>query len=183
MRTSGHLHSTTIALVFILHFNTSVTVFEGLLFLIGSIFLDGDYIIAKMVFKVENHRNFITHSTIFYFVLIFFTILLHSFLFWLFAGSLFHLVFDVFDWGLPLLPNRFFTPHLLEVPVNKKEIYFFQAYFENKIILSLELLFLVGFIFSLFFLNYQIVAFAIFLEICVIGEFLFQLNGIYFNNV
>ena len=141
MRPSGHLQSTTIALVFLFSFNSSLTVLEGALFLLGSLFLDVDYIISKNIFKIDNHRNFITHSVLFYLFLILLTILTHSYFFWLFAGSLFHLFFDIFDWGLPLHPYRFFTPHLIDDPVNKKEKYFFKNYFENKIIYSLELLF------------------------------------------
>ena len=174
MRSSGHLHSTTIALVFIFIINTSITLLEGSLFLIGALLLDGDFYISKKIFKIENHRNFPTHSVFLYLILLPLTLLIHSILFWLFAGCFFHLFFDIFDWGLPIIPEKIVTPHLLQVPANKEEQYFFQTYFSNKFIYGIEILFFIGFIVSLFLLKLELVLLALVMELFVVLEFLFQ---------
>lgn len=177
MRPSGHLHNTSIALAFLFTLFHNFSILEGVLFLSGSLLLDGDFFISKKLFKIANHREFLTHSVLFYIILIILCLITHFVLFWLFLGALYHLFFDLLDWGLPLIPfrhNTYFTPHLLEVPTKLDEVYFFKTYFNNKIIFISELLFLLGFIVSLAFLPVDFIILLLLIEILVISEFTFQ---------
>ena len=177
MRPSGHLHSTAIALAIFFTLNQSFTVFEGFLFLSGALLLDGDFFVSKFLFHVANHRNFITHSVVFYLILIFLSFVSHSVFIWLFLGALYHLCFDIFDWGIPLVPfktSTFVTPHLLQVPAQLDEINFFRTYFSNNIIKLVEIALVLGFIISLLLVPLELVILLLLLEALVVSEFLFQ---------
>ena len=179
MRPSGHVHSTTIALALLFGFMHSFTQLQGFLFLLGSLLLDNDYHISKRIFKQANHRDFITHSILFYLILIPLCFLGHLEIIWLFIGAFFHLSFDLLDWGLPLLPfrpNTYITPHLLTVPSQIDEIYFFKTYFGNKIILLVEIVLFIGLILSLAFLPLNLLILVLMVETLVLAEFLFQLT-------
>lgn len=175
MRPSGHLHSTVIALALLYHFIPSFSLLEGALFLAGAVLLDGDFIVSKKFFHMGNHRMFLTHSMPFFVILILISLFTHFILLWLFLGALYHLSFDIFDWGIPIVPfqaDTFFTPHILQVPPRSDEKYFFQAYFGNNIIKLLEIVLLVGFIGSIFFLPVDIFVVVVGLEGLVISEFI-----------
>ncbi len=181
MRPSGHLHTTTIALAFLFSFLHNFSLFEGVLFLLGSLLLDGDFFVSKKIFKIVNHREFITHSFLFYFGLIILCLMSHIILLWVFLGALYHLLFDLFDWGLPIIPfkhNTYFTPHLLKVPSNLEEVFFFKTYFSNKIISLAEIVFLVGFVLSLPLIPVDFIILLLLIEILVLSEFTFQFRKI-----
>lgn len=177
MRPSGHLHSTSIALAIFFTINNSFTVLEGVLFLSGALLLDGDFFVSKFLFHINNHRNFITHSVVFYIILIFLTYVTHSLLIWLFLGAFYHLCFDIFDWGIPLVPfktNTFVTPHLLQVPAQLDEVYFFKTYFGNNTIKIVEIVLFLGFIISFLLLPLELDLLLLLIEWLVFSEFLFQ---------
>lgn len=181
MRPSGHLHSTTIALAIIYQFIPSFSILEGVLFFSGVMLLDGDFIVSRKLFHIQNHRLFITHSILLYIILIILSFSTHVILFWLFLGAFYHLCFDVFDWGIPLIPfqtETYFTPHLLQVPPQLDEIYFFKTYFSNKTINLLESVLLVGCIGSLFFLPIPLMVLVVLVEVLVIAEFLFHYRNL-----
>ena len=177
MRPSGHLHSTSIGLAFLFTLFHSFTLINGVFFLSGSLLLDGDFFVSKKFFNIANHRDFITHSILLYVVLIIVCYIGNLDLIWLFLGSFYHLCFDLFDWGLPILPFKiitYVTPHLLTIPSNLDEIYFFKTYFSNKQILASEIILAIGFICSLVFLPVEMIALIIVIELLVIIEFVFQ---------
>jgi len=179
LRASGHLHSTTTFVMILFQFNTSLTVLEGALFLIGAMLLDGDFFVSKFFFKIPNHRNFITHAPLLYVILLPLTYLVNPILVWLTCGAIFHLLFDVFDWGLPLKPTTMVTPHILQVPPITEEKYFFKAYYSNKNILFIEGTLLLCFILSLLVLQKELVYFALFIELFVISENIYQYSKIH----
>ena len=177
MRPSGHLHSTSIGLAFLFTVIHSFTIINGVLFLSGSLLLDGDFFVSKKIFNIPNHREFITHAIVLYIMLSIVCYIIHLDLIWLFLGAFYHLCFDLFDWGLPILPFKittYVTPHLLTIPSNLDEIYFFKTYFSNKAILISELMLIIGFICSLFFLPIEMITLIIVIELLVIIEFMFQ---------
>ena len=177
MRPSGHAHATTIALALLYFFISNFNLLEAILFLSGSLLLDGDFVVTKIIFKMKNHRDFITHSYLIYLILIILSYIFHLIFIWLFLGALYHLCFDVFDWGLPILPfnpDLYVTPHLLIVPSQLEEVYFFKTYFRNKFIYFLEIFLFLGFIVSILFLPLILIVLVSAIEIMILAEFLFQ---------
>jgi hypothetical protein len=177
MRPTGHLHSTTIGILLLFQFVTNFDYLSAGLFLLGSMSLDVDFLLSHKFFKNMNHRLFITHSPLLYIILIIICYFYNINLIWFFLGSLFHLIFDTFDWGLYLLPisdSRFLTAHILTPPAILEEKYFFERYFGNKYIKTIEILLGIGFIISIIHLPIPILIIILFFELGVIIEFGFQ---------
>ncbi|MHA2295405.1 MAG: metal-dependent hydrolase [Candidatus Hodarchaeales archaeon] len=116
----------------------------AILFLIGSIVPDLDFIPAIIMHR--NHREFLPHWLLFWFFgLIFVVIIGSEILSVLFIGGLFHLVLDFLDWGLkPLQPFHGFETRGL-IPIDETfntQKVFFQAYYQSKLIVTIESLLL-----------------------------------------
>jgi hypothetical protein len=131
--------------------------------------------------KGSNHREFITHYPAFYLLLLLVASSLSSILLiWLFLGTLFHLVFDWFDWGLPVFPftkKNISTPHLLQEPsFSNNEIEFFKIYWTNKIILFIELVLLFGFVLSFFYIPTHIFLLIVGIDIFLTLEIILNLR-------
>ena len=175
MRPSGHIHSAVITTFIIFKLNPSVDILSGACFIIGVMLLDADFILALSNLGPDNHREFISHNIFLYIILVPFAFLVNNYLFWLIFGCLFHLLFDLFDWGLPLRPTTFVTPHILQVPENKQESYFFKTYFSNRLIQGFEIIMFSGFFIATLLLNNELVYLIAFIEFFVVLEFLYQL--------
>lgn len=175
MRSTAHLHSATIALLFIYHLNSQVDTLIGVFFLFGVMGLDADFILAKIVFKIQNHRDFITHNIFVYLILLPIAYSFNPYLFWLILGAIYHLLFDLFDWGLPLKPTSIVTPHILIVPESKEEVYFFKTYFNNIVIRFVEIVLFSGFLATLLQFDNVLIYFILVIELVVLAEFFYQI--------
>ncbi|MHA2295407.1 MAG: metal-dependent hydrolase [Candidatus Hodarchaeales archaeon] len=114
----------------------------AILFLVGSVVPDLDYIPAIMMHR--NHREFIPHWLLFWFSGVVFIIVIGSeILVVFFIGGFFHLVLDLFDWGLkPFQPFHGFETRgfiVVDETFNTQKV-FFQAYYQSKPIVLVELL-------------------------------------------
>ena len=149
MRPSGHLSSAVIVWTLLSVVVPHVSFLNFSLFLTGAICLDID-LLAKRVLHQKNHRRYLTHYPIFWFIIgiISYTFSLSE-LFYLSCGALTHLLTDFIDWGIPLAPTSSakVLPHILHVPQEiMEEKYFSSIYWSNKVMKILEILF---FIFAL----------------------------------
>ena len=181
MRPTGHIHSASIALALLLVYNDHISLTNMILFLCGSILVDIDIIFSYVSPSRKNHRKFLTHYPPIYLILILVFVFLEiSSLVWFIGGVLFHLCFDWFDWGLPyvpLYPNAKLTPHLLTEPVHvNDEMYFFEEYWSNKIILILEAILFLGFICSIFILPLNIILVIVVIDIFLTFEIVLHLS-------
>jgi hypothetical protein len=128
------------------------------------VFLDID-IIGKKIFSEKNHRRYITHSPIFWVVVMIISYLFSiEVFFWIGLGSFSHLVLDILDWGIPYLPTKYsgLFPHLLQVKSTfNSEKDFSYIYWNNIIILRLEQLFFLAsiLIIVVLFINYTDISF------------------------
>lgn len=178
MRPTGHLSASTIFIGFIYYFNPSTNITLVLAFLFGSLVIDIDYTF-RFVLEEENHRTYFSHYLPFWLslILIFSLFQVRLGIFFT-AGAIFHLLFDWFDWGLPMVPhthNSPLTPHLLKKP-NKimPESYYFSQYWKNPIIIGLEIALLIFAILTLFFVPFELVLIILLFGFVTYGEFLFR---------
>lgn len=173
MRPSAHFYSGLIFWFILFVLNLSNLEYDLIFFITPVIILDLDYL-GKFIFIEQNHRKYLTHSPTLWFVFLVGTYLIQfKILFWISLGFLFHVIIDIIDWGIFLIPikNIKQTPHLLKVnKFMKTEKDFSIVYWNNKSILILELtLFLIS-VFILIFLT--IIDTNIFLLIYIIILFL-----------
>lgn len=159
----------------------------GIIFLAGSVLIDLDSILSTFL-KEKNHRFYIFHSLLFWiFLSIIFLILRYTitefFDYFLYfgLGAICHLLFDLLDWGLPLLPlpkfRKIYLGILKEENLEVKPEYFFlKKYWNNKIMIFIELLF-----FSLSFLGWFLIPDQLIIGTACIGLiaylfFIFEMN-------
>ena len=135
----------------------------GIIFLAGSVLIDLDSFLSTFL-KEKNHRFYIFHSLLFWiFLSIVFLILRYTttefFDYFLYfgLGAICHLLLDLLDWGLPLLPipkfRKIYLGILKEENLEvKPEYYFLKKYWNSKVMIFIELLF-----FSLSFLGWFLI--------------------------
>ena len=178
MRPSAHFHSAISMLGLIYIFNPSFSIFYSTLFIIGCLAIDLDFLWSLVSNSSSNHRLYITHYPLLYVLLLLLSYLLNlDYLIFLFAGALYHLFFDWFDWGLPIIPfmsEKYMTPHLLHIPEGRKmnsESDFFKLYFNNKFIRNLEIILLAGFLLAFIYLPDELKIIVIIIEVLIVMEF------------
>lgn len=178
MRPTGHLNSTTIALGIFNYFNSNLDIILSFVFLLGAIIIDFDYFLKK-IFIETNHRRYFTHYLPFWISLSIIIIQLQIYVFLYFIlGICFHILFDWFDWGLPMIPhkrNSSLTPHLLKIPnlnLNKNELLFYRIYWNSKAIIIIEMLLLIGSLISIQTIPHELAFVIIGLAILAYGEVL-----------
>ncbi len=131
-------------------FSGDVTTNLFVLFLIGNVIPDFDYVILNFLpekYKLRNHRDFFTHWPVVWLFCIFIAMFLkNDFFLWFSMGGLSHLVLDTVDWGVAwLVPIKNGKISLLslqnQVQSTWRLKHFLVAYYKNKVILMLEALF------------------------------------------
>lgn len=160
MRPTAHLHFSLIIVFLLEMYSTNFLNIYAVFLVCGSVFIDGD-ILLKIFFKERNHRRYVTHSILFWFILgVIFYLSKVYYLYFFTIGVMFHLLLDLVDWGLPLiphLPNQKLTPHLLkrDDDENRKKAYI-NIYWKNKIILLIEIILLISGVTAFIFLNWRL---------------------------
>ncbi|MFW9995726.1 MAG: metal-dependent hydrolase [Candidatus Odinarchaeota archaeon] len=123
-------------------------------FIIAAVIPDLDYI-PGIIYK-RNHREYPPHYFILWFLTMVVAMIFSSEILFIFsAGGLFHLLFDLIDWGMkPLQPfHGYESRGLLTIDETiKSQKDFFRAYYSNRTILLLEIM-LVALSVLLVFLN------------------------------
>ena len=163
MRPTTHFHS-SLFLLGIIYLNIpDFSWILGTIFLAGSVLIDLDRFLSTFL-KEKNHRHYVFHSLLFWIFLsaIFLTLRYTTTEFFDYflifcLGAIWHLLFDLLDWGLPVLPLKKFRKIYLgllkeENLVDKSEYFFLKKYWSNKVIILIELLF-----FSLSFLGWFLI--------------------------
>ena len=147
--------------------NSDFSWISGLLFLGGSVIIDID-VIFSMFIEEKNHRYYITHSFLFWVILIIIFLILRftltiffDYFLYLIIGIIWHLLLDLIDWGLPILPSkkvsRIYLGFLKEdANIEKNSSYFLKTYWSNKLILSIELLLFASSLLGWFFVPYEL---------------------------
>jgi len=187
MRPTAHFHS-SLFLLGIIYLNIpEFSWVIGIIFLASSVLIDLDSFLSSFL-KEKNHRFYIFHSLLFWiFLSAIFLILRYSttvfFDYFLYfgLGAIWHLLFDLLDWGLPLLPlPKFrkcylgiFKKENLEV---KTEHFFLKKYWNSRVMIFIELLF-----FSLSFLGWFLIPDQLIIGTASIGFatylfFIFEMN-------
>ena len=128
MRPTGHFSTSIIAIGILYYCNLILNPIYLFMFLIGNISIDFD-IIFTQILKEKNHRRYLTHYLPFWVLISIIAYFVNLLIFFFSIGICYHLLFDWFDWGLPIIPhkqNSPLTPHLLKGhDKNLPESYFF----------------------------------------------------------
>ena len=187
MRPTTHFHS-SLFLLGIIYLNApDFSWVLGTIFLASSVLIDLDSFLSAFL-KEKNHRFYIFHSLLFwiFLVAIFLTlrytasVFFDHFLYFC-LGTICHLLLDLFDWGLPLLPlskfRKIYLGILREENLETKPKYFFlKKYWSSKVMIFVELLF-----FSLSFLGWFLIPDQLIIGTACIGLvtylfFIFEMN-------
>ncbi len=152
MRPTTHFHS-SLFLLGIIYFNIpDFSWIFSIIFLAGSVLIDLDSFLSIFL-KEKNHRHYIFHSLLFWiFLSAIFLILRYTtteffdYFLCFSLGAIYHLLFDLLDWGLPLLPlpkfRKIYLGILKEENLEVKPEYFFlKKYWNSKVMIIIELLF------------------------------------------
>jgi hypothetical protein len=163
MRPTTHFHS-ALFLLGIIYLNVpDFSWILGLIFLAGSVLIDLDSFLSAFL-KEKNHRFYVFHSLLFWiFISVIFLILRYTttdffdYFLYFSLGAIWHLLFDLLDWGLPLLPlpkfRKIYLGLLKEENLKVKiENFFLKKYWNSKVMIFVELLF-----FSLSFLGWFLI--------------------------
>lgn len=146
MRPSGHLSSAIIVWILVSLFTHQVYFVNFCSFLIGTVFLDIDFL-GKLFFHQKNHRRYITHYPLFWLIIGVLSYLFSlSELFWFSCGALTHLLTDFIDWGIPLAPTSSaeLLPHILVLQLDTtNEKVFSRIYWSNNSMKRLEIIFFI----------------------------------------
>lgn len=145
-----HIHLIFSLSLINLFLSSHFTELDALLFIIGSVIVDIDYLVYS------NHRKAVTHKPIIYFILFIIFILLSSPLAVFFLAILIHLVTDIIDWEIELFYP--FSTHKISMCnldynefSNSGGLDFLKDYYSHKSIIISELMFFFLFIFSIFY--------------------------------
>lgn len=182
MRPTGHVHSASLVLVFFYHSISNFQELYALFFLLGVMIVDLDGLYVILFKKRLNHRMFLSHYPGLYLILLFLTYLTNNeVLSWLLVGILYHLVFDTFDWGLPLFPfnkHNIITPHLLQVSQIRSngEFDFFKVYWSHSTFRYFELFLFAGFLLTVFFLPIEIFLLIVLIDIILMMEIIHNIK-------
>ena len=175
MRPTAHFHSSLFLLGVIYLNMPDFSWILGIIFLAGSVLIDLDSFLSTFL-KEKNHRFYIFHSLLFWiFLSIVFLILRYTttefFDYFLYfgLGAICHLLLDLLDWGLPLLPIPKFRKIYLGIIKEenlevKPEYYFLKKYWNSKVMIFIELLF-----FSLSFLGWFLIPVPLIIGTACIG--------------
>lgn len=175
MRPTTHFHS-SLFLLGIIYLNAPDFSWAlGTIFLASSVLIDLDSFLSAFL-KEKNHRYYIFHSLLFWTFLatIFLTLqytvsVFFDYFLYFCLGAIWHLLLDLFDWGLPLLPHskfrKIYLGILKEENLEVKPKYFFlKKYWNSKVMIFIESLF-----FSLSFLGWFLVPNQLFIGTASIG--------------
>lgn len=175
MRPTTHFHS-ALFLLGIIYLNVpDFSWILGLIFLAGSVLIDLDSLLSSFL-KEKNHRFYVFHSLLFWILLsVIFLILRYStteffdYFLYFSLGAIWHLVFDLLDWGLPLLPvqkfRKIYFGILKEENLEVRPEYFFlKKYWSSKVMIFVELLF-----FALSFLGWFLIPIQLIIGTVCIG--------------
>jgi hypothetical protein len=175
MRPTTHFHS-ALFLLGIIYLNVpDFSWILGLIFLAGSVLIDLDSFLSAFL-KEKNHRFYVFHSLLFwtiistiFLILRYTTTEFFDYFLYFSLGAIWHLIFDLLDWGLPLLPlpkfRKIYLGILKEENLEvKPENFFLKKYWNSKVILFVELLF-----FSLSFLGWFLIPVQLFIGTACIG--------------
>lgn len=186
MYPSAHF-SSGIVVVAILRFLNVIPLTIVPSILLGVVLPDFDFILNRWV-PNNNHRRLITHTPVLWIgiSLIDYFLLHTGFIFWISLAALFHLVLDLFDWGIMIsFPfSKEINRHLLheaniDFSSNNSRLIqcnFLEEYFKNKCMVCIELsLGVVAFMGVLIFFNLLAIYFLIYITI-VVGEVVALLN-------
>ncbi len=187
MRPTAHFHS-SLFLLGIIYLNIpDFPWILGINFLAGSVLIDLDSFLSTFL-KEKNHRFYIFHSLLFWvFLSAIFLILRYTttefidYFLYFGLGAIYHLLFDLLDWGLPLLPlpkyRKIYLGMLKEENLEVRTKYFFlKKYWFSRVMIFIELLF-----FSLSFLGWFLIPDPLIIGTVCIGLaaylfFIFEMN-------
>lgn len=175
MRPTTHFHS-ALFLLGIIYLNVpDFSWILGLIFLAGSVLIDLDSLLSSFL-KEKNHRFYVFHSLLFWILLsVIFLILRYStteffdYFLYFSLGAIWHLVFDLLDWGLPLLPVQKFRKTYFGILKEENlevrpEYFFLKKYWSSKVMIFVELLF-----FALSFLGWFLIPIQLIIGTVCIG--------------
>ncbi|MHA1550779.1 MAG: metal-dependent hydrolase [Candidatus Heimdallarchaeaceae archaeon] len=187
MRPTTHFHS-SLFLLGIIYLNIpEFSWVLGIIFLAGSVLIDLDRVLSAFL-KEKNHRHYVFHSLLFWislsalFLILRYTTTEFFDYFLVFClGAIWHLLFDLLDWGLPVLPLQKFRKIYLGLLKEKNlevkpEYFFLEKYWSSKVMIFVELLF-----FSLSFLGWFLIPNPLIIGSACIGLvaylfFIFEMN-------
>ncbi|MHA1202356.1 MAG: metal-dependent hydrolase [Candidatus Heimdallarchaeaceae archaeon] len=175
MRPTTHFHS-SLFLLGIIYFNVpNFSWILGIVFLAGNVLIDLDSFLSPFL-EEKNHRYYVFHSLLFWILLsVIFLILRYSateffdYFLYFSLGAIYHLLFDLLDWGLPLLPlpkfRKIYLGILKEENIEDRSEYFFlKKYWNSKVMIFVELLF-----FALSFLGWFLIPIQLIIGTACIG--------------
>jgi len=186
MRPTTHFHSSLFLLGIIYLSIPEFSWVLGIIFLAGSVLIDLDTFLSS-VLKEKNHRLYIFHSLLFWiFMSIIFLVLRFSTLeffdyFLAFClGAIWHLLLDLIDWGLPLLPLHKFRKSYLGILKeknldDKSKDFFLKKYWNSKIIVIIESLFFALSFLGWFYIPYQLIIEAVCIGLAAYLFFIFEM--------
>ena len=187
MRPTTHFHSSMFLLGIIYLSIPEFPWVLGIIFLASSVLIDLDTFLSSFL-KEKNHRFYIFHSLLFWTLLsIIFLILRYStveFFDYFLAfclGVIWHLLFDLIDWGLPLLPLPKFQKSYLGILKeknleDKNKRFFLKKYWNNRVIVIIESLFFVLSFLGWFFIPNQLIIGAGCIGLAVYMFFIFEMS-------
>ncbi len=187
MRPTTHFHSSMFLLGIIYLSIPEFPWVLGIIFLVSSVLIDLDTFFSSFL-KEKNHRFYIFHSLLFWtFLSIIFLILRYStveFFDYFLAfclGGIWHLLFDLLDWGLPLLPLQKFRKIYLGILKEqnleeKSKLFFLKKYWNSKVIIIIESLFLALSFLGWFFIPYQLIIGAGCIGLATYVFFIFEMS-------
>ncbi|MHA1464188.1 MAG: metal-dependent hydrolase [Candidatus Heimdallarchaeaceae archaeon] len=187
MRPTAHFHS-SLFLLGIIYINVpEFSWLLGIIFLAGSVLIDLDRFLSLFL-KEKNHRFYIFHSLLFWiFLAIIFLILRYTsteffdYFLYFSLGAIWHLLFDLLDWGLPLLPLSNFRKIYLgilkgENLEDKPENFFLKKYWYSRVMIFIELLFFALSFLGWFFMPDQLIIGSASIGLIAYLFFIFEMN-------
>ena len=129
-----------VGIILSLIFIDYLTLFQLYLIIGVIVLIDFDFIFSNFA-KDHNHRRLFTHSFIPYLILLPLGLIFIEFL-WVGIAGLFHLLFDMLDWGIyPLTPkfkDEIFAGflHVPKTEEKLKRCYFIKRYYARKALLN-----------------------------------------------
>ncbi len=186
MRPTTHFHSSLFLLGIIYLSIPEFPWVLGIIFLASSVLIDLDTFLSTFL-KEKNHRSYVFHSLLFWiFLSIIFLILRFSvteffdYFLTFCLGAIWHLLFDLIDWGLPLLPlpkfRRSYLGILKEKNLEDKSKHFFlKKYWNSKVIVIIESLFFALSFLGWFYIPNQLIIEAVCIGLAVYLFFIFEM--------